>query len=171
MMTSNCSIEVGTDRFAVPDALSHSRVKLRDIVAGVGRDPSRNPAEFAWNGQLGELLLIASSPSDIEFLPLHRCPRSRRQLEVALFAVDLEQERRPSVHATANLKGNYGTVSDNTVDDELVGHGLCDDFAGFLDRNAVALAHDAGGELAKFAKAIASRIDRMSRSEDLRNRR
>src|SRR5215471_19816976 len=149
MMTSNGSIEVGTDRFAVPDALSHSRVKLRDIVAGVGRDPSRNPAVFAWNGQLGELLLIASSPSDIQLLPLHRCPRSRRQLEIALFAVDLENEGCPSVHATADLKGHDSTVSDNAVDDELVGHGLCDDFARFLDRYAVPLAHHKGSKLAK----------------------
>jgi hypothetical protein len=41
---------------------------------------------------------------------------------------------------------------DNTVDDELVGRGLCDQFA---DRYAVALAYDERGKLAKFAQTKA----------------
>jgi hypothetical protein len=47
--------------------------------------------------------------------------------------VDLEQERRPSVHPATDLKGYGGTLSDNPVDDDLVGHGLGDQLAGFLD--------------------------------------
>ena len=76
--------------------------------------------------------------------------------------MDLEQERRPSVHPATDLKGYDRTVSDNAIDDELVGHGLGHQLAGFLDRDAVALAHDECGKLAKFAETIAQRIDRMT---------
>src|SRR5271166_5132630 len=76
--------------------------------------------------------------------------------------MNLEQERRSSVHAATDLKGYDRTVSDNTIDDKLVGHGLGDQFAGFLDRDMVALAHDECGKLAKFAETIAQRIDRMT---------
>ena len=69
--------------------------------------------------------------------------------------MDLEQERRPSVHAATDLKGYGGTLSDNAVDDELVGRGFGDQLAGFLERYAVALAHDERGKLAKFAEAVA----------------
>jgi hypothetical protein len=64
---------------------------------------------------------------------------SSRQLEVALVPVDLEQERRPSVHPATDLKGYDRTVSDNAIDDELVGHSLGHQLAGFLDRDTVAL--------------------------------
>ena len=53
--------------------------------------------------------------------------------------MDLEQEGRPSICATTNLKGHDRTVSDNAIDDELVGGSLRDQFAAFLDRDAVAL--------------------------------
>src|SRR5438132_11614115 len=109
-MTSDGSIKSRADRFAVPDAFRQSRVKLSDIVTRVGRDPFRNPAVFAWYGQLSEFLLIPSSPSYIQFLPLHRGSRGGRQLEVALVPVALEQERRPSLHPAAHLKGYDRTV-------------------------------------------------------------
>jgi hypothetical protein len=38
--------------------------------------------------------------------------------------VDLEQEGRPSIHAATDLKGHDRTVSDNAIDDELVGEVL-----------------------------------------------
>ncbi len=79
--------------------------------------------------------------------------------------VDLEPERRPSIHPATDLKGYDRTVSDNTIDDKLVRHGLGDQFVGFLDKYAVALAHDESGKLTKFAKAIAQRIDRMAASD------
>src|SRR5580704_13693212 len=160
-MTGNGGIESRANRFAISNAFRQSRVKLSDIVTRVGRDPFRHPAVFAWYGQLGEFLLIPSSPSHIQFLPLHRRPRSGGKLEVALVPVNLEQERRSSVHAAADLKGYDRTVSDNAIDDELVGHGLGHQLAGFLDRDTVALAHDECGKLAKFAETIAQRIDRM----------
>jgi hypothetical protein len=69
--------------------------------------------------------------------------------------LDFEQERYPPVHAATDLKGYDSAVSDNTVHDELVGRGLCDQFAGFLDRNAVALAYYERGKLAKFAQTKA----------------
>jgi hypothetical protein len=69
--------------------------------------------------------------------------------------MDLEQEGRPSIHATTNLKGHDRTVSDNAIDDELVGGSLGDQLAGFLDRDTVALAHDECGKLTKFAEATA----------------
>src|SRR5437660_1359345 len=37
-MTSDRSVEPGTDRFAGPDAFSQSRVQLRDIVTRIGRE-------------------------------------------------------------------------------------------------------------------------------------
>src|ERR1700732_3804028 len=141
-MTSDGSIKSGADRFAVPNAFGQPRIKLSDIVTRVGRDPFRHPAVFAWYGQLGEFLLIPSSPSHIQFLPLHRGPRGGRQAEIALVPVNFEQERRSSVHAATDLKGYDRTVSDNTIDDKLVRHGLADQFAGFLDRYTAALAHD-----------------------------
>ena len=67
--------------------------------------------------------------------------------------VDLEQERRPSVHPATDLKGYDRAVSDNAIDDELVGHGLGHQLAGFRDRDTVALAHDECGKLAKFKRA------------------
>ena len=76
--------------------------------------------------------------------------------------MDLEQERRAAVHAAADLKGYDSAIPDNAIDDELVGRGLGDQFVGFLDKYAVALAHDKSGKLAKFAKAITQRIDRMA---------
>src|SRR5271165_7286927 len=160
-MTSDGSIESRANRFAIPNAFRQSRVKLSDIVTRVGRDPFRNPAVFAWYGQLGEFLLIPSSPSHIQFLPLHRGPRGGRQLEVALVPVNLEQERRSSVHPATDLKGYDRTVPDNAIDNKLVGRGLGDHLADFLDRYTVALAHDERGKLAKFAEAIAQCIDRM----------
>ena len=96
-----------------------------------------------------------SSPSHIQFLPLHRGSRGGRQLEVALIPVDLEQEGRASVHAATDLKGHDRTVSDNAIDDKLVGHGLGDQFAGFLDKYTIALAHDECDKLAKFAETVA----------------
>src|ERR1700719_476791 len=129
-MTGNGGIESRANRFAISNAFRQSRVKLSDIVTRVGRDPFRHPAVFAWYGQLGEFLLIPSSPSHIQFLPLHRCPRGRRQLEVAQVPMNLEQERRSSVHPATDLKGYDRTVSDNPIDDKLVGHGLGDQFAG-----------------------------------------
>ena len=69
--------------------------------------------------------------------------------------MDLEQERRPSVHPATDLKGYDRTVSDNAIDDELVGRGLGDQLADFLDRDAIALANDECGKLTKFAEATA----------------
>src|SRR6202030_566707 len=154
-MTSDGSIKSGADRFAVPNAFGQPRIKLSDIVTRVGRDPFRHPAVFAWYRQLGEVLLIPSSPSHIQCLPLHRGPRGGRQAEIALVPVYLEQESRPAVHAATDLKGYDRTVSDDALDDKLVGGGLGDQFAGFLDKHTVALAHDECGKLAKFAEAIA----------------
>jgi hypothetical protein len=74
----------------------------------------------------------------------------------------LEQEGRPSVHPPTDLKGFDSAIPDNAIDDELVGRGLGDQFLGFLDKYAVALAHDESGKLAKVAKAVAQRIDRMA---------
>src|SRR3984893_10500208 len=91
-MTGNGGIESRANGFAISNAFRQSRVKLSDIVTRVGRDPLRNPAVFAWYGQLSEFLRITSIPSHIQFLPLHRGPRGGRQLEVALVPVDLEQE-------------------------------------------------------------------------------
>jgi hypothetical protein len=70
-----------------------------------------------------------------------------------LVPVDLEQERRPSVHPATDLKGYDRTVSDDAIDDKLVGHGLGDQFAGFLDKDTVALAHDECGKLAKIIRS------------------
>ena len=70
-MTSDGGIESRANRFAISNAFGQSRVKLSDIVTRVGRDPFRNPAVFTWYGQLSEFLLITSSPSHIQFLPLH----------------------------------------------------------------------------------------------------
>src|ERR1700751_4130116 len=103
-MTSDGSIKSRADRFAVPNAFGQPRVKLSDIVTRVGRDPFRHPAVFAWYGQLGEFLLIPSSSAHIQFLPLHRGPRSGGKLEVALVSVDLEQESCPPVHAATDRK-------------------------------------------------------------------
>src|SRR3984893_15443292 len=154
-MTSDGGIESRANRFAISNAFRQSRIKLSDIVTRVGRDPFRHPAVFAWYGQLGEFLLIPSSPSHIQFLPLHRGPRGGRQAEIALVPVNLEQEPRSSVHPATDLKGYDRTVSDNAIDDELVGHSLGHQLAGFLDRDTVAVAHDGFGKLAKFAEAIA----------------
>ena len=71
-MTSDGGIESRANRFAISNAFRQPHVKLSDIVTRVGRDPFRNPAVFAWYGQLGEFPLITSSPSHIQFLPLHR---------------------------------------------------------------------------------------------------
>ena len=79
--------------------------------------------------------------------------------------MDLEQEGRPSVHTATDLKAYDRTVSDNPIDDELVGGGLGDYLARFLKRDAVALAHDERGKLAKFAEAIAYRVDRAGRCQ------
>ena len=154
-MTSDGSIKSRAGRFAVPNAFGQPRVKLSDIVTRVGREPFRNPAVFACYGQLGEFLVIPSSASHTQFLPLHRGPRGGRQLEVALVPVDLEQEGHPSIHAATNLKGHDRTVSDNAIDDELVGGSLGDQLAAFLDRDAIALANDECGKLTKFAEATA----------------
>src|ERR1700720_1904276 len=161
-MTSDGSIKSRAGRFAVPNAFGQPRIKLSDIVTRVGGDPFRHPAVFAWWGQFGEFLLIPASPSHIQFLPLHRGPRGSRQAEIALVPVNLEQERRSSVHAATDLKGYDRTVSDNAIDDKLVGHSLGHQLAGFLDRDTVALAHDECGKLAKFAETITQRIDRMT---------
>jgi hypothetical protein len=69
--------------------------------------------------------------------------------------VDLEQERCPPLHAATDLKGYDGAVTDNAVHDELVGRGLGDQFAGFLDRYAAALAYYERGKLAKFTQTKA----------------
>jgi hypothetical protein len=50
-----------------------------------------------------------------------------------------------------DLKGYDGTVTYNAVHDELVGRSLRNQFAGFLERYAVPLAHDKGGQFAKLA--------------------
>ena len=71
-MSSDGGIESRANRFAISNAFRQSRVRLSDIVTRVGRNPLRHPAIFAWYGQLGEFLLITSSPSHIQFLPLHR---------------------------------------------------------------------------------------------------
>ena len=154
-MTSDGGIESRANRFAISNPFRQSRVKLRDIVTRIVREAFRNPAVFDRNRQLGQFLGITSRPFYPQFLPLHGGSRSGGELEVALFAMDLEQERRPSVHAATDLKGYGGTLSDNPVDDDLVGHGLGDQLAGFLERYAVALAHDERGKLAKFAEAVA----------------
>ncbi len=154
-MTSDRGIESRANRFAVSNAFRQSCVELSDIVTRVGCDPFRNPAVFAWYEQLGEFLLIPSSPSHIQFLPLHRGPRGGRQLEVALVPVDLELEGRPSIHAATNLKGHDRTVSDDAIDNELVGGSLGDELAAFLDRDAIVLANDECGQLTKFAETTA----------------
>src|SRR5271155_1561674 len=163
-MPSDGSVEPGIDGFAVPDVFGQSRVELCDIVTRVGRNPFRHPAIFAWDGHLGQFPRMTSRPFHIQFQPLHRGACGGGELEVALFAVDFEQERCPPVHATTDLKGYDSTVTDNAVHDELVGRGLCDQFAGFLDRYAVALAYYERGKLAKFAQAVAERVDRVAAS-------
>jgi hypothetical protein len=55
-------------------------------------------------GSFDQFLRITSRPFHLQFLPLHRCARRGGELEVALLAVDFEQERRPSVHAATDLK-------------------------------------------------------------------
>ena len=83
-------------------------------------------------------------------------------MEVALVPVDLEQERRPSVHPATDLKGYDRTVSDNAIADKLAGRVFGDHLAGFLERDAVALAHDERSNLAKFAETIAFASDPVS---------
>ena len=61
-----------------------------------------------------------------------------------------------------DLKGYDCAITDNAVHDELVGRGLRDQFAGFLERYAVPLAHDKGGQLAKLAQAVAECVDRVA---------
>src|SRR5260370_8461513 len=137
-MTGNGGIESRANRFAISNAFRQSRVKLSVIVTRVGRAPFRNPGVFAWYGQLGEFLLITSSPSHIQFLPLHGGARGRSELEVALVPVDLEQEGCPPVHPATDLKGYDRTVPDSPIDDKLVGHSLGHQFAALLDTDTLA---------------------------------
>ena len=80
--------------------------------------------------------------------------------------MDFEQERCPPVHAATDLKGYDSTVTHNAVHNELVGRGLCDQFAGFLDMYAVALAYDERGKLAKLAQAVAERVVRRGKQDE-----
>src|SRR5215469_2620494 len=158
-MPSDRSLEARTDGFAVPDTGGHFYIKLGNVVPGIRGDPFRYPAVVGWDRELGQFPGISSGPFHVQLLSLHRSPRSCRELDVALFTVDLEQEGGSAVHAAADLEGYDSTGSGNAVDDELVGHGLQNQLAGFLERYAVTLAHDERGDLAKFTQATAEGID------------
>jgi len=49
-----------------------------------------------------------------------------------------------------------------SIDDELVGRGLGDDFAGALEQDTVALADHKGGKLTEFAEAMAQCVNRVA---------
>src|SRR3974390_1387348 len=162
MMTSNSGIEARADGFALADAFRQSHVELGDIVARVRRHPFRHPAIFGGNRQIGECSVITPRPFKVQFLALHGSTGSGRELEVAAFPMDLEQKLASAPHAAPDLKAYDRTLSDNSVDDELVGGSLCNYLACSFERDAVALAHFERSNLTKFTEAMAKRIDRMA---------
>src|SRR6516162_7338473 len=123
-MTNNRRIEARADGFALADAFRQSHVELGDIIARVPRHLFRQPAIFGGNGQVGGCRVITPRPFKVQFLALHGSTGSGRELEVATFPMDLEQKLGPTPHATPDLKGYDCTLSDNSVDDDLVGRGL-----------------------------------------------
>jgi hypothetical protein len=157
-MTSDGGIESRADGSAISNAFRQSHVELGDIVARVRRHPFRHPAIFGGNGQIGECRVIISRRFKVQFLALHGSTRSGRELEVATFPMDLEQKLGSAPQAAPDLKGYDRTVSDNAIDDELVGGSLCDHLVCSLERDAVALAHHEGGKFLEAAMISRARF-------------
>ena len=61
------------------------------------------------------------APLQLQLLALHRRPRGRGEHEIALIAMNLEQELGAARHASADLKGHDRTVAYDAVDHELIG--------------------------------------------------
>jgi hypothetical protein len=72
--------------------------------------------------------------------------------------MDLEQQLGSAPQAAPDLKGYDRTVSDNAIDDELVGGSLCDHLVCSLERDAVALAHHEGGKFLEAAMISRARF-------------
>ena len=76
----------------VADAIAELGVQLRDIVARIRGQPSRHPAIFGGDRQIGERSALAARSLQVQLLTLHRGARGSGEYEIALGSVDLEQK-------------------------------------------------------------------------------
>jgi hypothetical protein len=161
LVTLDGNIEVGTDGLSFVNAFSHPYEELRDVEGRPRRHLGWNPAitlryreirqRFAFlrtaHGELG----------DLHASPLARVGRCDNQ--VALGAVDLEQEPRPVGGAAFDVDRGDRAALQDAAEEHLVGRRHLDGLARLNDLNLLALSRHDAGHLFEFPKAETQGVD------------
>src|SRR5882757_3690262 len=140
-------IEVWTDGPSSANAFSHPHVQLRNVEREPRRDRGWNPAIALRYREIRQRFArLRTAHSELGDLYVRRLARVRRHdSQVALGAVDLEQEPRPVGGAAFEVDRCDRAALEDAAYEHLVGRGHLDRLARLDDLNSLALSrHDAG---------------------------
>src|SRR5204862_2344277 len=150
--------ESGTEMRSLAIVAGETRVRLRDVGAGALR---RRPPILLWHGQELERGLRALAATDVQ-LPDLGLAAGRRELQIALAAVDLPEQVRAARDPAAIVDREGGAVLEQPADGHLMirGHWLA--LASLRDREGLSAHRHGGRELSDLAETVTQRIRRVA---------
>ena len=153
-------IEVGANGLFFANAFSHPHVQLRNVERKPCRDRGWNPAIALRYREVRQWFACRrTAHSELGDLYVSRLARvCRHDSQVALGAVDLEQEPRPVGDAASEMDRCDRAALEDAAYEHLVGRGHLDRLARLNDLNALALIRHDAGQLFELSKAVAQRI-------------
>jgi hypothetical protein len=154
-------IEVGADGLSFANAFSHPYKELRNVEGRPRRHRGWNPAIALRYREIRQRCAPLRAAHS-ELGDLHASPQARvarRNSQVALGAVNLEQEPRPVGGATFDVDRCDRAALEDTTKEHLVGRGHLDRLARLDDLNSLALIRHDAGQLFELPEAEAQGVN------------
>src|SRR6266436_4043391 len=154
-------IEVWADGLSFANAFRHPHVQLRNVERKPRRDRGRNPAIALRYREIRQRFArLRTEHSELGDLYVSLLARvCRHDSQVALGAVDLEQEPRPVGGAAFEVDRCDRAALEDAAYEYLVGRGHLDRLARLDDLNSLALSRHDAGQLFELPEAVAQRVN------------
>src|ERR1700730_10604592 len=154
-------IKVWADGLSFANAFSHPHVELRNVERKPRRDRRWNPAiAIRYREIRKRFARLRTAHRELGDLYVSRLAGvSRHDSQVALGALDLEQEPRPVSRAAFEVDRCDRAALEDTAEEHLVGRGHLDRLACLNDLNSLALIRHDAGQLFELPKAEAQRVN------------
>src|SRR6267378_6276348 len=154
-------IEVWAGGLSFANAFGHPPVQLRNVERKPRRDRERNPAIALRYLEIRQRFArLRTAHSELGDLYVSRLARvCWHDSQVAIGAVDLEQESRPIGEAAFELDRCDRAALEDAAYEHLVGRGHRDRLARLDDLNSLTLIRHDAGQLFELPKAVAQRVN------------
>src|SRR6267378_4065125 len=154
-------IKVWADGLSFANAFSHPHVQLRNVERKPRRDRGWNPTIALRYREIRQRFArLGAAHRELGDLYVSRLARvCRHDSQVALGAVDLEQEPRPVGGTASEVDRCDRAALEDAAEEHLVGRGHRDRLASLSDLNSLALIRHDAGQLFELPKAEARRVN------------